>query len=115
MNPPPTLLLQREAVDAASGAVATVAQCELMCGVDEADILHIETQPSHRRRGLARSLLKEVFAWCADHDRSAVWLEVRASNAAAIALYEQMGFVHVSTRSCYYSDGEDALVMKYSL
>ena len=92
-----------------------VAFLELMQGVDDAEILNIETQPSHRRQGLAQSLLVEAFDWARQNQRQAVWLEVRASNAAAIALYVKMGFIQISTRQRYYSDGEDALVMKYSL
>jgi ribosomal-protein-alanine N-acetyltransferase len=41
----------------------------------------------------------------------AAWLEVRAGNAAAIALYERFGFTTVGRRPGYYADGEDALVM----
>jgi ribosomal-protein-alanine N-acetyltransferase len=104
-----TLIFKRESEGAA------VATLELMRGVDEAEILNIDTAPSHRRRGLAASLLIEAFAWCAQNNRSAVWLEVRASNDAAIALYRKTGFVPISIRSRYYSDGEDALVMKYTL
>jgi [ribosomal protein S18]-alanine N-acetyltransferase len=98
--------------DIEGGVVATL---ELMRGVDEAEILNIDTVPSHRRRGLAASLLAEAFAWCAQNNRSAVWLEVRASNEAAISLYRKTGFLAISTRTRYYADGEDALVMKYTL
>jgi [ribosomal protein S18]-alanine N-acetyltransferase len=92
-----------------------VAFCEAMQGVGEAEILAIEVAQSHRRQGLALSLLKELFDWARQNKRSAVWLEVRASNDAAIKLYLRMGFLQISTRKRYYADGEDALVMKYSL
>jgi ribosomal-protein-alanine N-acetyltransferase len=47
---------------------------------------------------------------------SAVLLEVRRSNAAAISLYERYGFTGVGVRQRYYSDnGEDALVMRAQL
>jgi len=39
-------------------------------------------------------------------------LEVRADNAAAIALYERLRFRAISTRPRYYPDGTDALVMR---
>ena len=42
-------------------------------------------------------------------------LEVRISNHAAIALYEKCGFSRAIVRKNYYSDGEDALLMVYSL
>jgi [ribosomal protein S18]-alanine N-acetyltransferase len=95
------------------GTVA--ASLELLCGVDDAEVLNVETAPSHRRRGLATSLLQEAMDWARQNRRSALWLEVRASNKAAIDLYLKMGFAQISTRACYYADGEDALVMKYTL
>jgi ribosomal-protein-alanine N-acetyltransferase len=92
-----------------------VASLELMRGVDDAEILNIETNASHRRQGLAQSLLAEAFTWARQNQRQAVWLEVRAGNNAAINLYRKTGFVQLSTRARYYADGEDALVMKYTL
>lgn len=95
------------------GTVA--ASLELLCGVDDSEVLNVETAPSHRRRGLATSLLQEAMAWARQNKRSAIWLEVRASNEAAIDLYLKMGFTQISTRACYYADFDDALVMKYTL
>ncbi len=95
--------------------VEQVAFLELMQGVDDAEILNIETSPSYRRQGLAQSLLLETLDWARQNQRQAVWLEVRAGNDAAISLYRKMGFAQISTRQRYYSDGEDALVMKYGL
>ena len=42
-------------------------------------------------------------------------LEVRVSNAAAIALYEQLGFLQVGRRKGYYQDGEDAILMNMDI
>jgi ribosomal-protein-alanine N-acetyltransferase len=92
-----------------------VASIEIMRGVDDAEVLNIEASLSHRRQGLAQSLLVEAFGWARQNQRQAVWLEVRTSNDAAIKLYLKMGFLQISTRKRYYSDGEDALVMKYTL
>jgi ribosomal-protein-alanine N-acetyltransferase len=92
-----------------------VAFCEVLRGVDEAEILNIETLPSHRRQGLAQSLLLEAINWAASNQRTHIWLEVRVSNQAAIQLYQKHNFRHISTRQHYYADGEDALVMKYTL
>jgi ribosomal-protein-alanine N-acetyltransferase len=92
-----------------------VALCEILRGVDDAEILNIETLPNHRRQGLAESLLLEAINWAASNRRSHIWLEVRVSNQAAIQLYQKLDFATVSTRKHYYADGEDALVMKYSV
>lgn len=94
---------------------AVVAFCEVLRGVDDADILNIETLPGYRRQGLAQQLLQEAFEWARNHHRASIWLEVRAGNVAAIALYEKLGFQTIHTRQRYYADGEDALVMKYAL
>ena len=63
-----------------------------------------------RRRGIARALMERLLA-----DLSAaqsVTLEVRRSNAAAIALYESFGFERVGERKNFYSQPtEDALLM----
>ncbi|MEY4295011.1 MAG: hypothetical protein RLY82_699 [Pseudomonadota bacterium] len=96
-----------------------VASIEIMRGVDDAEILNIETLPSHRRRGFAQNLLNQAFDWARQNQRQAVWLEVRASNAGAIALYGKMGFEQIRVRKHYYDNSgghvEDALVMKYTL
>ena len=78
-----------------------------------ADIWHlmnIAVDPSARRRGFASALLEEMFER-AGPDESFT-LEVRTSNASAIALYERFGFRSAGTRPRYYRDtGEDAMIM----
>jgi [ribosomal protein S18]-alanine N-acetyltransferase len=92
-----------------------VAFCEVLRGVDEAEILNIETLPSHRRQGLAHSLLLEALDWARANHRTSLWLEVRTSNSGAQALYAKLGFVTISMRQRYYADGADAFVMKYNV
>jgi [ribosomal protein S18]-alanine N-acetyltransferase len=92
-----------------------VAFCEVLRGVDEAEILNIETLPSHRRQGLAQSLLREALVWASANERVSIWLEVRDSNKGAQALYAKLGFKRISIRSRYYADGSDAFVMKCSV
>ncbi len=79
--------------------------------VGELQILNIAIAPSFRRQGIAGQLLKHVFAICAEDGLDRAWLEVRTSNASAIALYQQQGFVADTVRAGYYRDGEDALLM----
>jgi ribosomal-protein-alanine N-acetyltransferase len=65
-----------------------------------------------RRRGLARGLLRHVFAVAAAAGASSATLEVRESNAAARALYEGLGFTVEGVRRNYYqAPREDALVL----
>ncbi|HEV7919007.1 MAG TPA: GNAT family N-acetyltransferase, partial [Solirubrobacterales bacterium] len=67
--------------------------------------------PDRRRRGVATSMLQELFRK-ADGDRTHYTLEVRVSNDAAISMYEQNGFRSAGVRPKYYADNrEDALIM----
>ena len=77
--------------------------------------LHITTiavRPEYRRRGHARALIGAALA--AYPDASHVHLEVRPTNAAALALYESLGFRETGRRPRYYGD-EDALLMTLNL
>jgi len=78
----------------------------------ELHILAIATHPDHRRRGIGGALLDHALAQGRAAAASMATLEVRRSNAPAIALYERAGFHTVHVRKRYYQDnGEDALVM----
>ena len=83
---------------------------------DELQLLDMATHPAHRRRGHSRALLAELLNRARAEHKRLVLLEVRSSNAAAIALYESVGFGRMSVRRGYYSDnGEDALEMRITL
>lgn len=82
----------------------------------EVHILSIATHPDFRRRGLAGQLLGHALAAGRAVGAEIATLEVRRSNAPAIALYEAHGFSTVHVRPGYYqSNNEDALVMLASL
>jgi len=72
----------------------------------EVELLWIGVADGERRSGLGRRLLDAVVRWT-----GSVFLEVRASNDPARALYAEAGFVVVGRRPRYYRDGEDALVL----
>jgi [ribosomal protein S18]-alanine N-acetyltransferase len=73
-------------------------------------LMNIAVDPAARRRGVASRLLESMIER-AGVDASYT-LEVRTSNAPAIALYERFGFRAAGTRPRYYQDtGEDALIM----
>jgi ribosomal-protein-alanine N-acetyltransferase len=83
---------------------------------DELHLLDMATHPEHRRRGHGRRLLVALVALAQREHKRLVLLEVRTQNAAAIALYESMGFYATGVRRGYYSDtGEDALEMRITL
>lgn len=83
---------------------------------DELHITNIAVHPRHRRRGIARLLLRQVLDDARRRALRVVVLEVRPSNVEARALYESFGFRVVGRRRGYYYDtGEDALVMEARL
>lgn len=85
-----------------------------MMAVDEAHLLNITVLPEFRRRGLGRALLAHLCGLARDHGAGRMLLEVRAGNAAALALYQSFGFVRIGLRKGYYpaaAGREDAIVM----
>ena len=79
----------------------------------EADMMNVAVCPDYRRRGIARDLVAHLIAALAEKGVCSLTLEVRASNAPAIALYEKMGFVQVGCRPNYYRNPkEDALILR---
>jgi ribosomal-protein-alanine N-acetyltransferase len=73
-------------------------------------LMNIAVDPPARRRGLANAMLEAMLERAGRAE--AYTLEVRTSNAPAIALYERFGFKSVGTRPRYYQDtGEDAIIM----
>ncbi len=74
-------------------------------------VMNVSVEPSSRRRGIATTMMQELFER-ADSERTHYTLEVRVSNAGAIAMYEGCGFRSAGTRPGYYVDNrEDALIM----
>jgi [ribosomal protein S18]-alanine N-acetyltransferase len=73
-------------------------------------LMNIAVTPDSRRRGIATQLMERLFEEAGPGARFT--LEVRTSNASAIAMYERFGFRPSGHRRRYYHDnGEDALVM----
>lgn len=80
------------------------------------EIMQIVIDPSFQRKGFAKKLLMTVIDQARQESRMLtsdihLQLEVRSSNRAAIALYQQCGFIEVSIRKKYYHNGEDAILM----
>jgi ribosomal-protein-alanine N-acetyltransferase len=79
---------------------------------DEGEILNFATAPIARRKGVGRALLAAVLQWLGEHGAAKVFLDVRRSNEAAIALYAAAGFAPLGVRPNYYRrPAEDALTM----
>lgn len=89
-----------------------VAFCVCWMLFDELHINTIAVAPAFRRRGLATALLQHIFGDAAARGVHRATLEVRASNSAAIQLYERLGFRVTATRHRYYTHPEeDALIL----
>jgi len=81
--------------------------------VGELELLNVATHPEHRGQGVGRALVAHMIDAGVRSGAHLATLEVRRSNAHAVALYERMGFATVAVRPGYYGDnGEDALVMQ---
>lgn len=94
-----------------AGAVA--GYCIAWMVGDEAEVTNLAVEPSVRRAGLGRALLDHLIAVVAERGGATIYLEVRASNAAAQALYQSREFAVAGRRKAYYSGPtEDALIMR---
>ena len=79
----------------------------------EADMMNIAVAPEYRRQGIGESLVNALILQLKNKEVHSLTLEVRASNHAAIALYQKLGFTQVGRRPNYYkSPKEDALILR---
>lgn len=80
--------------------------------VDEIHIANFAVAPCFRQQGIGRALLEYGLKKAWEEGARVSFLEVRASNKAAISLYRKLGFEVVNIRKNYYQDNhEDALLM----
>ena len=90
-----------------------------MAGVDEVHLLNITVAPEFQGQGWGRLMLDALSLWSRGQSAQWLWLEVRASNARALQVYEAYGYRRVGDRKNYYPDHhnrrEDAVVMSLKL
>lgn len=80
----------------------------------EVTLMNIAIAPEKQGKGLGRELLQFLIDFSKQNQEQEIWLEVRASNLAALALYNKLGFVEVDRRKDYYpceKGREDAVIM----
>jgi ribosomal-protein-alanine N-acetyltransferase len=81
--------------------------------LDEAELANIAVSPDTRGRGVGALLLEGAIATAQTRGSESMFLEVRASNVSAIALYISHGFVQINRRTSYYKKPvEDALILR---
>ena len=78
---------------------------------DESEILNLAVEPESRRQGIASVLLAAALAASRAAGAKSVYLEVRESNAGAIAFYGRNGFEPTGRRAHYYQDPPEAAVV----
>ncbi|MBR6268723.1 MAG: ribosomal protein S18-alanine N-acetyltransferase [Selenomonadaceae bacterium] len=78
----------------------------------EAQITNVAVHPDYRKRGIATEMMSRMIQHVKSIGVTAMTLEVRPSNTAALTLYEKFGLKSVGRRKGYYQDnGEDAIIM----
>jgi len=88
------------------------AFCAFWLVFDEIHINNVAVLPQFRAQGIGMALLQHVLIEARRLGATRATLEVRASNAAALRLYERLGFYVAATRKHYYSNPvEDALIL----
>ena len=81
--------------------------------LDETDMMNVAVHPDYRRRGIGEALIETLVAQLKARNSRCLTLEVRASNAPAIALYEKLDFAQIGRRKNYYRNPkEDALILR---
>ena len=93
------------------GRVAGYVGSQTVC--NETDMMNVAVTADFRRRGIAERLILALVEELKALDSHSLTLEVRASNAPAIGLYEKLGFVQTGLRKNYYRNPkEDALILR---
>ena len=107
LNNPLSLWLVALDGDAVAGYVGSQSV------LGESDMMNIAVDPNYRRQGVAAALIEELVLQLKEKGNCCLTLEVRASNAPAVKLYEKLGFTQIGRRPNYYrSPKEDALILR---
>jgi len=89
-----------------------VGYAVLWCILDQGELANVAVTPRLRGKGLGRRIMSRVMEVARERGVDKLYLEVRASNAAALELYRSLGFVEVGIRKGYYDHPkEDARIM----
>ena len=117
-------------IDSFRGALRSQNQVFLVCDDDgtiagycgmlmvpgEGQILNVAVDENYRRRGLATEMMNSMVDIGTTNEVFLYTLEVRESNAPALALYKSLGFVPTGRRKGYYKNPEeDAILMDLDL
>jgi ribosomal-protein-alanine acetyltransferase len=91
-----------------------IGRMDVARGTPYGHVLTLETLPSHRRRGIAQKLMKQMEFLFREKGAEEIRLEVREDNMAAICLYQKLGYRKIGKLERYYGDAH-GLYFKKSL
>ncbi|MEU6996831.1 ribosomal protein S18-alanine N-acetyltransferase [Nonomuraea sp. NPDC046570] len=92
-----------------------VGYAGLAAAADQADVQTIAVLAAWQGRGIGSAMLTELLAEARRRRTAEIFLEVRADNPRARAVYMRFGFEEFGLRRRYYDDGTDAIMMKRKL
>ncbi|MFI7417729.1 ribosomal protein S18-alanine N-acetyltransferase [Nonomuraea sp. NPDC049684] len=92
-----------------------VAYAGIAVASDQADVQTIAVLEQHQGTGFASAMLTELLAEARRRGAREIFLEVRADNPRAQAVYRHFEFEEIGTRRRYYDDGTDAIMMRRKL
>lgn len=107
-----------------NGEVVGYIMCRIETGIPslkplgikrKGHVISVAVLPEHQREGVGYALMREVMQAMVNYKAKECYLEVRASNVAAVNLYRKMGFEVARTIRGYYADGEAAYVLARKL
>ena len=111
-----TFLTRRAFIALSDSNLAGFAAAGWLPGEAAAEVEGLVVDEKYRRQGMGSALIGACMEWAANAGASSMRLEVRASNAAALALYHRHGFAAVGRRRAYYSAPlEDAVLLQAPL
>lgn len=89
-----------------------IGYCGVLMALDEGDVLNVGVKPERQGQGIGRMLVDALVKKAGSKGVDSLYLEVRASNQAAIHLYESLGFCRMGVRKGYYEEPrEDGITM----
>lgn len=82
---------------------------------DSADLLNICIHPDYQQQGLGARLFNHLKQQLQALSVDTIFIEVRASNETAFSFYQKLGFKVIDSRKKYYSNGEDAKILRLKI
>ena len=108
--------LETEEFETEENAERILGYCGIIMAADEGDITNVSVKKDLQGQGIGTMLIQELVSQTEKMGIQTIFLEVRKSNAAALALYEKQGFERMGVRKNYYTDPtEDAITMSRKL